>query len=312
MRQSVSGRSLKLFLVDGTPSGVITAELGVSSVRAVVANRVSLPDLISRDEASRTGVYLLLGSEDDENAKVYVGEGDSVRTRLSSHDADESKSFFDRVVLIVSKDENLTKAHGRYLESRIIEQIKSSGQAEIANATSPIFLGLPEAEIADMERVLEEISILLPILGFDLFRPQKPTTLPEDSIVGSRQPTDYRPVQATGQFVARIREATGAAVEDAGQFILLAGSKVYVEDKMSFAEHLRRRKARLRQNGSLVDTSNPELWELMEDTNLGSPSAASAFMAGRSDNGRTTWRTKDTGVTYAEWRAIKLRQHEAG
>jgi hypothetical protein len=271
-----------------------------------------LRDLISRDEASRTGVYLLLGSEDDENAKVYVGEGDSVRTRLSSHDADESKSFFDRVVLIVSKDENFTKAHGQYLKNRIIEQIKSSGQAEIANQTSPTFSGLPEAEIADMERVLEEISIFFSIFGFDLFRPQKPTTSPEGSIVGSRQPTDYRPVQATDQFVARIREATGAAVEDAGQFVLLAGSKEYVEDKMSFAEHLRRRKARLRQNGSLVDTSNPELWELVEDTNLGSPSAASAFMAGRSDNGRTTWRTNDTGVTYAEWRAIKLRQHEAG
>lgn len=312
MRQSVNGRSLKLFLVDGTPSGVITAELGVSSVRAVVANRVSLPELISREEASRTGVYLLLGSDDGENAKVYVGEGDSVRTRLSSHDADEAKSFFERVVLIVSKDENLTKAHGRYLESRIIEQIKSSGQAEIANATYPIFSGLPEAEIADMERVLEEISILLPILGFDLFKAQKFPPSPSEPLTGSRQPTDYRPVQATGQFIARIREATGEAVEDAGQFILLAGSKVYVEDKSSFAEHLRRRKARLRQNGSLKDTPNPALWELREDTNLGSPSAASAFIAGRSDNGRTTWRTRDTGITYAEWRAMKLRQHEAG
>ncbi|SHN49989.1 GIY-YIG nuclease family protein [Erythrobacter sanguineus] len=312
MPQNLIGRSLKLFLVDGTPSGVITAELGVSSVRAVVANRVSLPDLISRDEASRTGVYLLLGSDDGENSKVYVGEGDSVRTRLSSHDSDESKAFFERVALIVSKDENLTKAHGRYLESRILEQIKGSGQAEIVNATSPSFTGLPEAEIADMERVLEEISILLPILGFDLFKSQKPPVLSAEMVSGSRQPIDYRPVQASGQFIAQIRGATGEAIEDAGQFILLAGSKVYATEKSSFADHLRLRKARLRQNGTLVDTTDPELWELTQDTNLGSPSAASAFMAGRSDNGRTTWRTKDTGITYADWRAMKLRQHEAG
>ncbi|MGB7372376.1 MAG: GIY-YIG nuclease family protein [Erythrobacter sp.] len=301
---------MKLFLVDGTPSGVITAELGVSSVRAVVANRVSLPDLISRQEASRIGVYLLMGSDDGESLKVYVGEGDSVRTRLSSHDSDDNKAFFERIVLIVSKDENLTKAHGRYLESRLIEQIKGSGQAEIANGTSPSFSGLPEAEIADMERVLEEISILLPILGFDVLKAQKPSNLANDVSAGPRLTTDYRPIDAKGQFIARIRDATGEAIEDAGQFILLDGSKVYVTEKSSFTEPLRRRKARLRQNEKLVDTSSPELWELVEDTNFGSPSAASAFIAGRSDNGRTTSRAKDSGKTYAEWREEKLRQNE--
>ncbi len=49
------GRTLKLYLVDGSPSGVITAELGISSVRAAVASRTALPDLIRREEASRTG-----------------------------------------------------------------------------------------------------------------------------------------------------------------------------------------------------------------------------------------------------------------
>lgn len=50
---STRGRTLKLYLVDGTPSGVITAELGVSSVRAAVASRTALPDLIRRTEAAR-------------------------------------------------------------------------------------------------------------------------------------------------------------------------------------------------------------------------------------------------------------------
>jgi hypothetical protein len=71
------GRALKLYLVDGSPSGVITAELGVSSVRAVVASRTALPDLVRREEASRTGVYLLMGPDPDLPSRqlVYVGEG---------------------------------------------------------------------------------------------------------------------------------------------------------------------------------------------------------------------------------------------
>lgn len=305
-----NGRSLKLFLVDGTPSGVMTAELGVSSVKAVVANRVSLPDLITREEASRTGIYILLGADDEQNSQVYVGEGDSVRTRLSAHDTDEAKSFFERVVLVVSKDENLTKAHGRYLESRLIQQIKAAGVAEIVNGTAPNFSGLPEAEIADMERVLEEISILLPVLGFDIFSSEKPKEVLSTGPRIERQSTDYRPVNAHGSFVAKIRNAEGEAVESGGKFVLLAGTTVNVADKISFAENLRRRKARLRANEVLIDTNDPDLWQLTEDTDFGSPSAASAFMAGRSDNGRTTWRTKETGATYAEWREEKLRQHE--
>jgi hypothetical protein len=42
------GRTLKLYLVDGSPSGVITAELGVSSVRAAVASRTALLELVRR------------------------------------------------------------------------------------------------------------------------------------------------------------------------------------------------------------------------------------------------------------------------
>jgi hypothetical protein len=42
------GRALKLYLVDGAPSGVTTAELGISSVGAVVATRTALPDQIRR------------------------------------------------------------------------------------------------------------------------------------------------------------------------------------------------------------------------------------------------------------------------
>ena len=51
---------LKLYLVDGSSSGVVTAELGVSSVRRSCFAH-GLTDLVRREEASRAGVYLLTG-----------------------------------------------------------------------------------------------------------------------------------------------------------------------------------------------------------------------------------------------------------
>ena len=136
-----------------------------------IAHRSSGTD--PREDAGRTGIYLLLGPDPNLPGRqlVYVGEGDQVKTRLVYHDADESKDFFTRAVLIVSKDDNLTKAHGRYLESRIIAAIGDAGRAKLHNGTEPPFRGLPEPEIADMERVLDEIEVLLPVLGFDVLRP---------------------------------------------------------------------------------------------------------------------------------------------
>jgi len=39
----------------------------------------------------------------------------------------------------------------------------------------------------------------------------------------------------------------------------------------------------------------------VKDTDFKSPSAASATVLGRTDNGRNTWRLKGTSITYAAW-----------
>lgn len=84
------------------------------------ARRSDLAELLKRDEAQRAGAYLLLG--DDETAigdtRCYIGEADVVSDRLRIHNRD--KDFWDRVIVVASKDANLTKSHGRYLESRLI------------------------------------------------------------------------------------------------------------------------------------------------------------------------------------------------
>lgn len=293
------GRTLKLYLVDGSPSGVITAELGVSSVRAAVASRTALPDLIKREEAARTGVYLLVGPDPDLPGRqlVYVGEGDQVKTRLAAHDADENKEFFTRAVLIVSKDENLTKAHGRYLESRIIAAIRGAGRAKLVNGTEPPFKGLPEPEIADMERVLDEIEILLPILGFDVLQPAGgDEVIPRPG--GNGPPT----------FIADIKKAKGRAVERGGEFVVLAGSTALRRESEAIPQSVKDARKALIEAGLLAPDTDQDLYRFTQDASFGSPSGASAAIAGRADNGRTTWRVEGDGRSYAAWRASLIEQ----
>ena len=105
------GRQIKLFLVDGSPAGIITAEVVNWTGKALSAPRSRLAQLIRREEAERTGIYVLIGPDPDRVAglKAYIGEADSVGTRLRHHEADDDKDFFDRVAFVVSKDENLTR-----------------------------------------------------------------------------------------------------------------------------------------------------------------------------------------------------------
>ena len=307
------GRTLKLYLVNGDPSGVITAELGVSSVRAVFASRTSLTDLIKRDEATRTGVYLLQGPDPSDPARerVYVGEGDQVKTRLASHDVDESKDFFTKVVLIVSKDEHFTKAHGRFLESKIIDLIRESGRASLANGTQPSFKGLPEAEIADMERVLDEIEILLPVLGFDILRKAGrkaaadslavPISSAHDSIISGGD-------SEIVEFSAEIKKAKATAVERAGEFVVLMGSTAYRCPNESLPERHRDRLRSLQLSGDLVPHNDPELLSFSTDVSFASSSAASSLIGGYSDSGPRTWRVKGRSMSYGEWRNKGFKQ----
>lgn len=116
------GKTLRIYLVDGAPAGMLTAEIMNWTGKVIVFARSQLGDAAKRDEVHRTGVYFLGGTDPENPLRdwVYVGEADDVLKRLAIHSRDERRDFWERTVVVVSKDENLTKAHVRYLESRLI------------------------------------------------------------------------------------------------------------------------------------------------------------------------------------------------
>ncbi|MEO6012872.1 MAG: GIY-YIG nuclease family protein [Devosia sp.] len=132
------GRTVRLFLADGQPQGIVIADVGNWSGKALAAPRGRLPDLLRRTEASRTGVYILLGPNPDQidGVLAYIGEADDIAARMRIHLRSESKDFFNRVVFLVSSDEMLTKGHVRYLESRLIKLAQDAGRSSLP--TTPI------------------------------------------------------------------------------------------------------------------------------------------------------------------------------
>lgn len=301
----IKGRSIRMFLVDGTPNGIITAEIMNWTGHVLAAPRALLPDLLKRFEITRTGIYLLTGPDPEVPSKAlaYIGESDNVGKRLAQHNRDEDKDYWDHACVVTSKDQNLTKAHVRYVESRLIAIAGAAGRATLANGTAPDYGYLPEADIADMEFFIEQIRIVLPVLGLDLLRDRPtaaPRLMPEAAFTGE---ADNAPVF---ELTSRKHDLQAQAREIDDSFIVVAGSQAREQwagaQGQSYADLHRQ----LLEEGKLVPDVATGRMVFREDYAFRSPSAASAVILGRPDNGRTSWRVQGTGKTYAEWQNEKV------
>ena len=158
---SLLGRTVRLFLVDGSASGLITAEIMNWTGHVLVGSRSGLPVFLKRSELERTGIYFLTGPhpEDPDTPQVYIGESDIVSKRLRQHSKDSNKDFWERTCVVTSKDQNITKAHARYLESELISMANSAGIAALVNGTAPPRVPLPEADESDMKFFIDQLLL---------------------------------------------------------------------------------------------------------------------------------------------------------
>lgn len=90
------------------------------------------------------------------------------------------------------------------------------------------------------------------------------------------------------------------AKENGDSFTVLAGSQAKLEWTGQPHSYLQLREE-LCSTGALKLSEDGSHFVFAKDTNFKSPSAASATVLGRTDNGRNTWRLKGTSITYAAW-----------
>lgn len=297
IEQSPVSRSVKLFLADGSPHGIVIADLGNWNGKVLAGPRGRLPELLRRTEAARTGVYILLGPDPDrvDGQLAYIGEADDIAARMRIHLRSETKDFFERIVFLVSSDETLTKAHVRYLESRLIKLTQDAGSVALTNDTHPDFQRLPEADRADMEAFIEHARLVLPILGCDLFRTRSSVPATADPAAGDN-PT----------FVFSTAGARATARETDDGFVVLAGSTARRRPSDTFPAGYRALREKLITDRQLVDGPSAELLSFAADIVFTSPSAAASIVAARSASGPLEWKVGETSTTYRDWRAARL------
>src|SRR5690606_1630199 len=78
---------------------------------------------------------------------------------------------FERLALVVTVDNSLDKSRSRFLESQLLKRVGQAGRARLANQRFPDYGGLSEIDRVDMEAFVEQALLILPLFGFDIFRP---------------------------------------------------------------------------------------------------------------------------------------------
>lgn len=304
------GRGIRLFLVDGSPNGLLTAEIMNWTGHALTGPRTKLTELVQRPECGRTGVYFLVGPDPDNAMRplVYIGESDDVAKRLKQHNQPEDKGgkdFWERVCLITSKDQNLTKSHVKYLESQLIALAKQSGRCGLVNGTAHDYTVLPESDQADMAFFIEQVRIILPVLGFDFLRDRQKLAHQIHQTDDSGHDPDC--------FVMEVPKygISAEAREVDGEFVVLAGS-VARDSWVSGSSYASYRPLyeQLTEDRVLVADDTGKV-RFSQDQPFSSPSAAAAVVSGRPANGRTVWFEKQSRKTYGDWQSEKLDRETA-
>lgn len=295
----MAGKSIRLFLVDGTANGLVTAELMNWTGHLLVSPRSTLGQALAREEASKTGIYILSGQDPERpsQTRIYVGEGDNVGDRLRSHAKDESKDFWTKACVVTSKDANLTKAHARHLEHRLVQLALAANRASVANGNEPREKLLPEADLSDMEVFISNLQAILPAVGFDFFQLQSQQVTTR----GTNEREDTPPTSEMLELSLTHRSGIKAiAIEVAGDIIVRKGSQVQPP-----ADYATNQYGDLRDQLLKDGVIDADTMEFTKDYRFNSPSAAAAVIIGRNANGRRNWKLP-TGESLKEWQDRQL------
>jgi len=267
------GKTIKIFLIDGDPNGRMTCELSNWTGKAYKVPRIKVKECTDRSDLFNTGIYLLLGKDEEGKDQVYIGEAETILKRLIQHLT--QKDFWNEAIVFVSKDENLNKAHIKYLENRLFEIAKTSNRYKIENTVTPTQSSISEPDRAEMEEFLENVKLLVNTLGHKVFEEKR------EFKTKAKQQQDYFVIVAP-------RGATAQGEPTSEGFVVFKGSKIATSTVASFPPSMQKLRQELIDKKVVVQ--NGECLELTDDYIFGSPSTAAAIVMGRNANGLIEWK----------------------
>ena len=166
------GKTIELFLVNGTADSLIIAELSNWNGKAIKIPRIEISSC-EREDITQAGVYFLFCKEDDGSDSVYIGEAENVKERLVQHlrdyQSEKETYYWSTAVVFIGGD--LNKALIRYLENRFVEIARASKRYLVLTKNTYRNTVMKESQVAVMEEFVDNVKILINALGYKVLEP---------------------------------------------------------------------------------------------------------------------------------------------
>lgn len=285
----IVGKSIRIYLKEGSVTGIKLAEVVNLTIQALSSPRKKLAELneFFWNEVNTQGVYFLIGTDDETGkSKVYIGEAENVWERLRSHAV--NKDFWSEVILFTSKDDNITKSHIKYLESRLIEIAKGTERYVLENSNSPSLSSLPLSDRDAMEEFINNIKLLNGVLGHKFLENQISAKIENNHIQGNLTDENVsNNKQDEIELNLNVKNIKATAIQTDEGIVVLEGSEVTDNPSQNYGYKTLRDK--LLNEGIITKNQSGKL-VFAKKYLFDSPSAAAAVIVGYSINGRRTWK----------------------
>lgn len=278
------GKTIQIYLTDGEPTGIRTAELTTSISKAVVIPRKRLSEASTRREVSQAGLYFLFENQGfGEEARVYIGQSLNCFNRLKQHNSDGKKDYWNLAVAFITKDNSFTPTHLSFLEHMAIATANEANRFSVENAVQPANFAISESMESECQDHFDSITLLLGTLGLPVFKVLSNSAPSEESL------------DQVFSMKARGSNARGMMTDEG--FVIISGSHGPADVTNSYAPDKILLRSKLLERG-VIEVRGKNL-HFAEDVLMGTPSGAADLVCGRRCNGWTTWKN-DNGVTLDE------------
>lgn len=269
------GKTVTTYLVDGDPKGTRYAFISNKICQMFVVPRSSMDYLEKQKKLQKPAFYILIGEDEIGKPQAYIGETENFKERVKDHD--QKKAFWQKALIFVSKDADMTKTDVQYLEYLAVQQAKESNRYNLnENNQTPKEPNLPEYQKDAMDEFFEDIKFLTSFIGIGIF---------EKVQINKKIPL----------FSFNRRGACAYGVYDGNGFTVLRGS-VLSKDVVQSCKTVERRISIVNDYSGLNENGNPVL---TSDISFSSPSTAASICGGCSSNGWLDWKNEE-GCTLDE------------
>lgn len=297
-------KTIQIFLPGGDPRGIRVAEITTRIVQVIEVPRSLLQDFLQMPESSQVALYFLLGeSEDGSEQKVYIGQTGDLRARLTKHNKDEEKDFWERALVLISKTNSLITNHALFLEWYCLQAAGKAGRYSLENGNSGTKPYTPAPLEAECLEIFETGQTLLATLGYPLFTSvAKPAAKP--LVTGGPEPLTGDPsadsdANADEMFSCKADGVDGSGLYTPEGFVVLLGSIGRKENMPGLAGHsYEKLRAELLESGVVREQGDTIVFT--KNHLFRKPSPAAAALLGRPANGWDEWISSKNGKTLNE------------